>query len=112
MATITKKELVQSVSEKKRLNPMMVKDVLQAILDEVVLQLGNHNRIEFRDFAVFDIRVRQARVGHNPRTLEKVNVPARAVVEFKMGKKMKEAVSNLNPDKLKPAGVPQATSAT
>jgi integration host factor subunit beta len=95
MPTITKKDLVQSISDKRGLNPLQVKDIVQAVLDEIIDQLSLSNRIEFRDFAVFDIRVRPARIGHNPRTLEKVPVPARAVVEFKMGKKMKEAVSLL-----------------
>ncbi|MDA1137247.1 MAG: integration host factor subunit beta [Planctomycetota bacterium] len=95
MPTITKKDLVQSISDKMGFNPLQVRDIVQAVLDEIVVQLSQSNRIEFRDFAVFDIRVRPARIGHNPRTLEKVPVPARAVVEFKMGKKMKEAVSLL-----------------
>ncbi len=95
MPTITKKDLVQSISDKRGLNPLQVKDIVQAVLDEIIDQLSQSNRIEFRDFAVFDIRVRPARIGHNPRTLEKVPVPARAVVEFKMGKKMKEAVAAL-----------------
>jgi nucleoid DNA-binding protein len=95
MATITKKDLIQSIADKNGLNPVLVKDIIQAVLDEMVEQLGQKNRIEFRDFAVFDIRVRPARIGHNPRTLAKVNVPARAVVEFKMGKKMRDAVADL-----------------
>lgn len=112
MATVTKKELVQGVSAKNGLNPFLVRDILQAILDEIVSELGKHNRIEFRDFAVFDIRIRQARIGHNPRTLEKVKVPARAVVEFKMGKKMKEAVSQLSSDKLKQSASKESVRTT
>jgi len=95
MATVTKKDLIQSIADKNGLNPVLVKDIIQAVLDEIVENLGKKNRIEFRDFAVFDIRIRPARVGHNPRTLAKVEVPARAVVEFKMGKRMKDAVANL-----------------
>lgn len=106
MSTITKKDLVLNVSKAKNLNPIEVKDVVQAILDEIVDQLGKRNRIEFRDFAVFDVRVRPPRIGHNPRTLEKVHVPARAVVEFKMGKRMKEAVQNLEPGTFQPNSPP------
>ena len=102
MATITKKDLVHNISTSKNLNPAEVKDIVQGIFDEIIQQLGQQNRIEFRDFSVFDVRVRPPRVGHNPRTLEKVQVPARAVVEFKMGKQMKEAVANLDPNTFEP----------
>jgi len=102
MPTITKKDLIQNIADKNNLNPLLVKDIVQAVLDEIISELGKNNRIEFRDFAVFDIRVRPARIGHNPRTLEKVNVPARAVVEFKMGKKMREAVAGLAIEDTKP----------
>jgi len=102
MPTVTKKDLIQNIADKNNLNPLLVKDIVQAVLDEIIDELGRSNRIEFRDFAVFDIRVRPARIGHNPRTLEKVHVPARAVVEFKMGKKMREAVANLAIEDTKP----------
>lgn len=109
MGTVTKKDLIQNIAEKKGLNPLEVKDIVQAVLDEIIDQLGQQNRIEFRDFAVFDIRVRPARIGHNPRTLEKVNVPARAVVEFKMGKRMRDAVAGVDSqekDAEAPTGAP------
>ena len=51
------------------------------------------NRLEFREFGVFDSRVRAARIAQNPKTLEKVEVPAKRTVKFKMGRLMKEHLS-------------------
>ena len=49
-----------------------------------------NNRLEFRDFGVFETRTRAARVAQNPKTLERVEVPAKRTVKFKMGRLMRE----------------------
>ena len=54
----------------------MVKEILQAFLDEIIGELSLGNRLEFREFGVFEVRERRARRAQNPRTLEKVEVPA------------------------------------
>jgi hypothetical protein len=59
--------------------------------------LGEGQRVEFRDFGVFEVKVRRARSAHNPRTLEKVMVPARRTVKFKPGRLMKERVDGPGP---------------
>jgi integration host factor subunit beta len=61
-------------------------------LDEIIEELGQGNRLEFREFGVFEIKERAARKAQNPRTLEKVHVPAKRVVKFKVGRLMKEKV--------------------
>ena len=95
MSTVTKKDLVLNVSEKTHTNAVVVQDVVQALFDEMNAQLGQGNRIELRDFGVFSFKKRAARTGHNPRTLEKVQVSEKVVVSFKMGKKMKEMVNQI-----------------
>ena len=95
MSTVTKKDLVLNVSEKTHTNAVVVQDVVQALFDEMNAQLGQGNRIELRDFGVFSFKKRAARTGHNPRTLEKVQVSEKVVVSFKMGKKMKEIVNKI-----------------
>ena len=67
-------------------------------LDEIVSELGQGNRLEFREFGVFEIKQRAARKAQNPRTLQKVHVPAKRVVKFKVGRSMKEAVDHLGDD--------------
>jgi integration host factor subunit beta len=92
MATITKKELVNGIAEKTGQTKVVTKEIIQMFLDEIINELGRGNRLEFREFGVFEIKERAARKAQNPRTLEKVDVPAKRVVKFKVGRLMKERV--------------------
>ena len=95
MATITKKELVNRIAGRTRQTKMVTKEVIQMFLDEIVAELGAGNRLEFREFGVFEIKQRAARKAQNPRTLQKVDVPPKKVVKFKVGRSMREAVERL-----------------
>ena len=90
MATVTKKELIDRIAERTQAKRVTVKSIIQAFLDEIVRELSEDNRLEFRDFGVFETRTRAARVAQNPKTLERVEVPAKRTVKFKMGRLMKE----------------------
>ena len=92
MATVTKKELIDRISERTQAKRVAVKQIIQAFLDEIVKELGEDNRLEFRDFGVFETRTRAARVAQNPKTMSKVNVPAKRTVKFKMGRLMRESL--------------------
>ena len=89
MATITKKELIDQISEKTGTKRVIVKKVIQAFLDDVIEELGRDNRLEFRDFGVFETKRRAARVAQNPKTLERVKVAPKRTVKFKVGRLMK-----------------------
>ena len=89
MATITKKELIDRISESTNCKRIMVKKIVQSFLDEIIDELGNDNRLEFRDFGVFETKRRAARVAQNPKTLERVHVPPKRTVKFKVGRLMK-----------------------
>ena len=93
MATVTKKELIDRIAERTQAKRVTVKQIIQAFLDEIVRELSADNRLEFRDFGVFETRTRAARVAQNPKTLERVQVPAKRTVKFKMGRLMKENLS-------------------
>ena len=71
-----------------------MKKTIQSFLDNVILELRQGNRLEFRDFGVFEIKYRAARMAQNPRTLERVPVPAKKIVKFKVGRLMKDALEN------------------
>ena len=73
--TITKKELIDRIAEKTGEKRVVVKKIVQSVLDEVVNDLGEGKRLEFRDFGVFEVRERKARTAQNPKTLERVEVP-------------------------------------
>ncbi len=90
--TVTKKELVSRIADRTGQTKVVTKDIIQMFLDEIITELGKGNRLEFREFGVFEIKERAARKAQNPRTLEKVEVPAKRVVKFKVGRLMKERV--------------------
>ena len=89
MATITKKELIDRIAEAEVCKRAVVKRIIQTFLDAIVEELGNGNRLEFRDFGVFESRLRAARRAQNPKNLDKVQVPSKRTVKFKVGRIMK-----------------------
>ena len=93
MATTTKREIAERVAQQTGLAQVTVKQIVQMLFDEIVNELATGNRLEFRDFGVFDVVVRKPRTGRNPKTGEKVAVPPKRVVTFKMGKVMREKVA-------------------
>lgn len=90
MKTITKKDLVDRIAEDSGSKRVLVKRVVQRFLDEIITELAAGNRLEFRDFGVFELRERAARRAQNPKTLEPVYVPGKRTVKFKIGRLMKE----------------------
>jgi integration host factor subunit beta len=89
MATVTKKELIDRIAERTQAKRVAVKRIVQAFLDEIVSELKLDNRLEFRDFGVFETRTRASRTAQNPKTLERVDVPMKRTVKFKMGRLMR-----------------------
>jgi integration host factor subunit beta len=89
MATITKKELIDRIAERTGNKRVVVKRIIQNFLDEVMSELCQANRLEFRDFGVFEVKERAPRVAQNPKTMQKVRVPAKPTVKFKLGRMMK-----------------------
>jgi integration host factor subunit beta len=89
MSTVTKKELVDRIAEKLGVKRVTVKRVTQQFLDEIIAELGRGNRLEFRDFGVFECKERAARIAQNPKTMERVPVPKKNTVKFKVGRLMK-----------------------
>jgi len=89
MSTVTKKELIDRIAERTQAKRVAVKRIVQAFLDEIVQELRQDNRLEFRDFGVFETRTRASRTAQNPKTLERVHVPPKRTVKFKVGRMMK-----------------------
>lgn len=95
MRTVTKKDLTDRIADATKAKRTLVKGIVQQFLDEIVTELSKGNRLEFRDFGVFEIRTRKPRMAQNPRTLERVPVPVKSTVKFKVGRLMKESVQNV-----------------
>ncbi len=100
--TVTKKDLVDRIAEQTNSKRVLVKKIVQIFLDEIVDELGQGNRLEFRDFGVFEIRERAARQAQNPKTMEKVVVPPKRTVKFKVGRLMKDRLHADLPTETRP----------
>ena len=98
-STLTKREIVSRIADATGLTKSLVKDVVQRFMDSVILELGNENRVELRDFGIFYVKRRPARQAHNPKTMEKVDVPAKSVVRFRVGRLLKGVASGELPNK-------------
>src|SRR4051794_38198603 len=95
MATITKKELIDRIADSSGQRRGGGKKGGQQVFDEVVNELGKGNRLEFRDFGVFETKLRKARKAQNPKTLEPVAVPEKRTVKFKVGRLMKQKLGDM-----------------
>jgi len=98
---MTKRDLVVRIARQTGLNQNDVMDVLQLALDTISNELAVGRGIEFRNFGVFELKVRQPRVGRNPNApTNTVQIPERVVVKFKPGKIMRSQVDKLDPSQI------------
>ena len=106
MATITKKKLIQVISQKLGVHPNDVRNVIQSFLDTMTHDLAQGDRLEFRDFGVFEIVERKQKIGRNPKNAGvPIVIPARAAVKFTPGKKMRKLIEK--PRSAAPHGMPR-----
>ena len=98
MHTVTKKELVDRIADQAGSKRVVVKKIIQTFLDEVINELARGSRLEFRDFGVFETKERAARVAQNPKTLQRVQVPPKRTVKFKVGRMMKQKLKDIADD--------------
>ena len=89
---MTKKDLAKAISSELNLPAVVVLQAVQLTLDGITRALVEEGRIELRNFGVFAVRKRRARKARNPRTGERVKVPAKLVVSFKPGREMEAQV--------------------
>lgn len=95
--TVTKKKLVHSISADKEIHASDVRQVIQAFLDRMMQALSEGERLEFRDFGVFEVVVRKAKIGRNPKNAAvPITIPSRLAVKFTPGKKMRKLIEGLN----------------
>jgi DNA-binding protein HU-beta/integration host factor subunit beta len=97
---VTKKDIVRTISEEVGLTQQQTKQIVQMTFDAIIECLVKERRIELRNFGVFEVKQRAARMARNPRTGKQVKVPQKYVVTFKAGKEMEARVEDL--DELSP----------
>ncbi len=99
---MTKRDLVVKIARETGFIQNDVAEVVQKTLDYIAEDLIAGNTIELRNFGVFEIKVRKSRKGRNPNQPQnEVVIPERAVVKFRAGKELKEAVEQLDPKQFK-----------
>jgi integration host factor subunit beta len=96
---VNKSDLIQEVARTSGLTGEVSATVVTAVFERITEALAKGERVELRGLGTFGIRQRRARVGRNPKTGATVNVPARKVPFFKMGKELRAI--------LKPGAVPE-----
>ncbi|MCX8040339.1 MAG: HU family DNA-binding protein [Planctomycetota bacterium] len=93
--TISKRHLADRLASKLHLSQAVAANAVQLVFDEIVAELKAGNRLEFRDFGVFELVSRKPRTALNPKTMQKVQVPSRTVVKFRPGRLLKGLVKDV-----------------
>jgi integration host factor subunit beta len=103
--TMTKSELIARLAER---NPRLVArdadEAVKTILDAMSIALAQGSRIEIRGFGSFSLNYRPPRMGRNPKSGDRVEVPAKHVPHFKAGKELRERVDALDDEAFTDAG--------
>ena len=89
---MTKAELVGKLANKSKLSRKQAVDVVNAITQSISDSLAGGDKVEIRGFGSFVIRERNSRIAHNPRSRERVEVPAKRVPFFKAGNNLRKVV--------------------
>lgn len=89
---MTKEEMIGMIAKDAKLSKRQATDALKSFMDNVTSNLKKGKKVSFVGFGTFSVSKRKARIGHNPQTGEKINIPATKVPHFRAGKWLKEAV--------------------
>jgi integration host factor subunit beta len=92
----TKKDLVKTIAERIDLPQLRTRQIVQQTFDALIDALVDEGRVELRNFGIFQIKRREARMARNPRTGQAVPVLAKTIVTFKPGKEMEARVRSLD----------------
>ena len=93
-STLTKADLIEEVLNVTELPRKESETIVETIFDNIIAALQKGEKIEIRGFGSFRTRERRGRVGRNPKTGEKVEVPAKKIPYFKPSKELKDFVNN------------------
>jgi integration host factor subunit beta len=90
----TKADLVDQVAEAVDLTKKQAESIVNSVFDSIVESLRSGEKIELRGFGSFRIRSRKPRIGRNPKTGERVEVPSKQIPYFKPGKELKDLINS------------------
>ncbi|MDE7025509.1 MAG: HU family DNA-binding protein [Paramuribaculum sp.] len=89
---MNKTELINAIAEKANLSKVQAKAALEATIDTISEQLVKGDKVALIGFGTFAVSEKTARTGINPRTKEKIEIPARKAVKFKAGAELNDMV--------------------
>lgn len=92
--TLTKADLIEEVLRVSELPRKESESIVETIFESIIEALQKGDKIEIRGFGSFRTRQRRGRIGRNPKTGEKVDVPAKKIPFFKPSKELKDFVNN------------------
>jgi integration host factor subunit beta len=92
--TLTKADLIEEVLKVTELPRKESETIVETIFDSIIEAIQKGEKIEIRGFGSFRTRQRKGRVGRNPKTGEKVEVPAKRIPFFKPSKELKDFVNS------------------
>lgn len=91
--TLTKNDIVRTLAEKYELEIASTRRVVQGTLDMILEALLKGDKVELRNFGVFEVIERKGRIARNPKSRQEVYIPERKVVKFKPGKVMEDKIT-------------------
>ncbi len=98
----TKRDIVLDIYDRTGFPQKEVREVVQLTLDAIARALAEGRNVELRNFGVFEVQVRKARIGRNPNKPETdVEIPTRAVIKFKAGKELRTKLKKLDLELIK-----------
>lgn len=98
-SNLTKKDIVSNIYDKTNFPQKEIRETVQLTLDAIQKALVDGKNVELRNFGVFEVQIRKARVGRNPNQPETdVIIPKRAVIKFKAGKELRAGLNSMNID--------------
>jgi integration host factor subunit beta len=109
---MTKADLIEEVSRLAELTRKDSEIIVETIFDSVVRSLRSGDKIEIRGFGSFRTRQRKPRVGRNPKTGARVEVPAKKIPYFKPSKELKDVINHGKPAETAPSTAPVAEGPT
>jgi len=90
---MNKKELVDSIAEKAKINKADAENALNAAVEAIADCLQKGDKITLVGFGTFSVSTREARQGRNPQNGKAITIPAKKTVKFKSGSKLAEAIN-------------------
>ena len=91
---MTKADLVAKVASQINLTKKQTEVIVNTVFQSITESLSEGKKVELRGFGSFRIRNRNPRIGRNPKSGDKVNVPAKKVPFFKAGKELRDLVDS------------------